>query len=330
MSFVHPALMSNNCRFVSSHAIRSYSSISSLGTLDAQRQSFYIPNYFEAVDALNAEDPQDSPFPAESSSTERPSTAVRSTAPVVEHPLTSSNDSLSTASDRQHFEYREPAPPHEQMNRVTKIRVTPSPTIAQGEANRTESPIEAPRGNKGSAVDENNRPSERAGHQSMQSLIHLLPSNLWSQLQNNRSNAYANQTHLSKPALPDPVLLAEAAAQAGLPGPGPYPIPEHLWPYSPSSLKTKPTTRSRSFLTIISSRAMSFSFDDPKTRSNPTSSNHRTASDVRSCSVGDIESEQPFSLLSNWFHLSSGSEWSSLSRSTIVQYVFHLHILGSA
>jgi hypothetical protein len=76
-------------------------------------------------------------------------------------------------------------------------------------------------------------PEEAARHlkdrRTMQSLIHLLPPNLWSQLQNNFSMFNFNQSQYVKQSLPDPVLLAEAAAQAGLPGPGPYPIPDHFW-----------------------------------------------------------------------------------------------------
>jgi hypothetical protein len=63
----------------------------------------------------------------------------------------------------------------------------------------------------------------------MQSLIHLLPPNLWSQLQKNFSFINFTQNQYMQPSLPDPVVLAEAAAQAGLPGPGPYPIPDYLW-----------------------------------------------------------------------------------------------------
>ncbi|CAF4758071.1 unnamed protein product, partial [Rotaria socialis] len=66
-----------------------------------------------------------------------------------------------------------------------------------------------------------------ADRRTMQSLIHLLPPNLWSQLQKNLSLFNFNQSQFIQPALPDPDILAEAAAQAGLPGPGPYPIPDH-------------------------------------------------------------------------------------------------------
>jgi hypothetical protein len=53
---------------------------------------------------------------------------------------------------------------------------------------------------------------------------------------------HQNQTQYTKPLLPNPVVLAEAAAQAGLPGPGPYPIPEHLWHRNPSQVITKSRT----------------------------------------------------------------------------------------
>jgi hypothetical protein len=76
----------------------------------------------------------------------------------------------------------------------------------------------------------------------MQSLIHLLPPKLWAQIQNNYSAMHRNQSYYGQPLLPNPVLLAEAAAQAGLSGPGPYPIPEHLWPRIPPQIKTKPST----------------------------------------------------------------------------------------
>ncbi|CAF5144089.1 unnamed protein product, partial [Rotaria sp. Silwood1] len=73
----------------------------------------------------------------------------------------------------------------------------------------------------------------------MQSLIHLIPPNIWSQIQYNQTKIHQNQSHYIKPSLPNPVLLAEAAAQAGLPGPGPYSIPEHLWPRNPPQIMTR-------------------------------------------------------------------------------------------
>jgi hypothetical protein len=74
----------------------------------------------------------------------------------------------------------------------------------------------------------------------MQSLIHLIPPSLWSQIQNNFSTINFNQSQYMQPSLPDPVVLAEAAAQAGLPGPGPYPIPDHLWHQSPNFYRNPP------------------------------------------------------------------------------------------
>lgn len=227
ISRVRPTPMSNNGRFVSIRVIplHLHSLSSALETFDAQRQSFYIPNYFQAADALNAQEHSSTSTASLQEST-RPAELSSTKAPAIDQPSVSSNGSPSTESDHHQFDYREPAPPQDQMD-------------AQS------STIETARLSKDSVAEDNSRPSERMGQQTMQSLIHLLPSNLWSQLQNNRSNVDANQSHSMKPAFPDPVLLAEAAAQAGLPGPGPYPIPEHLWPYNPASLRTKPTTRSR-------------------------------------------------------------------------------------
>ena len=67
---------------------------------------------------------------------------------------------------------------------------------------------------------------------SMQSLIHLLPANLWSQLQSNFSTV---QSQYVRPSSTDDVVLAAAAAQAGLRNrPGPHPIPDHLWHKNPN------------------------------------------------------------------------------------------------
>lgn len=100
----------------------------------------------------------------------------------------------------------------------------------------------------------------------MQSLIHLIPPHLWEQIQQNQSKIHQihNQT---KPLLPDPVLLAEAAAQAGLPAPGPHPIPEHLWYRFPPEIgivssttcKFKIDNRNKFIINIYS-----FSFNNTK------------------------------------------------------------------
>lgn len=101
---------------------------------------------------------------------------------------------------------------------------------------------------------ENRRP-DTARHlsdrQSMQSLVHLIPTNLWNQLQNNNTINHQNQSYINRPSLPDPVLLAEAAAQAGLPGPGPYPIPDHLWPFNSGSIKTRATIARKLLLSSL-------------------------------------------------------------------------------
>ncbi len=74
----------------------------------------------------------------------------------------------------------------------------------------------------------------------MQSLIHLLPPGLWSQLQSNLSTIIFNQSQYVQPALPDPAILAEAAAQAGLSGPPSYPVPNHLWHQNPNYYRNPP------------------------------------------------------------------------------------------
>lgn len=92
-----------------------------------------------------------------------------------------------------------------------------------------------------------------ADRKAMRSLIHLIPPNIWSQLQKNYSTITFNQSQYLQPALPDPAILAEAAAQAGLIGPGHNSIPHHLWYQSPNYYRqpvqimnnyptTKPTT----------------------------------------------------------------------------------------
>lgn len=104
----------------------------------------------------------------------------------------------------------------------------------------------------------NATPEETARHladrKSMQSLIHLIPPSIWSQLQNNSSTITFNQSQYIQPAFPDPAILAEAAAQAGLINPGPYPPPNHHhWYQGPTYYRqpvqilnnyptTKPTT----------------------------------------------------------------------------------------
>lgn len=81
-------------------------------------------------------------------------------------------------------------------------------------------------------------PEETARHladrKTMRSLIHLIPPNILSQLQKNYSTITFNQSQYQQPAFPDPAILAEAAAQAGLISPGLYPAPNHLWHHNPN------------------------------------------------------------------------------------------------
>lgn len=77
----------------------------------------------------------------------------------------------------------------------------------------------------------------------MQSLMHLIPPNLWAQIQKNYTMNNQNKPQYGKPILPNPVHLAESAAQAGLPGPGPYPIPDNLWHRNPVHIVTRPAPK---------------------------------------------------------------------------------------
>jgi hypothetical protein len=90
----------------------------------------------------------------------------------------------------------------------------------------------------------NATPEETARHladrKTMQSLIHLIPPNIWSQLQNNFSTITFNQSQYMQQAVPDSAILAEAAAQAGLTAPGPNSIPDHLWHPSPNYYRNPP------------------------------------------------------------------------------------------
>jgi hypothetical protein len=90
----------------------------------------------------------------------------------------------------------------------------------------------------------NATPEEAARHladrKTMQSLIHLIPPNIWSQLQSNFSTITFNQSQYMQQSVPDSAILAEAAAHAGLTGPGPNSVPDHLWYQSPNYYRNPP------------------------------------------------------------------------------------------
>ncbi len=162
------------------------------------------------------------------------------------HSFNNISSSPSTDNEYNKFDYREPTPPHEQINEITDMSLNNNSTktsFLQDDTklivdwfNQTHVLRKTLKNNKQNDTY-NTTLKEVAKYlsdrKSMQSLIHLLPPHLWSQIQNNRSIIQQNQTQYAKPFLPNPVLLAEAAAQAGLPGPGPYPIPDHLWHRNP-------------------------------------------------------------------------------------------------
>ncbi len=148
----------------------------------------------------------------------------------------------STGNDDHHFDYREPTPPSENIKQNTEKNL---------QKNSTKSMVDW--SNQTHVLRKNFRNSDPreqaarylANQKFLQSLMHLIPPNLWAQITNNRSMIQKNHTQYSKPLLPNPVVLAEAAAHAGLPGPGPYPIPDHLWHRNPSPIITRPRTTSK-------------------------------------------------------------------------------------
>ncbi|CAF1239888.1 unnamed protein product [Adineta steineri] len=168
---------------------------------------------------------------------------------------------LSTENEYNNFNYREPTPPHEQINKTTDIFTINNSTSTTFLENHVQIDMNSsnlthlfrknfiknkPYDTHNTTLEEEEEEAARrvTDRKIMQSLIHLIPPNLWSQIQNNRSFFHQNHTQYPKPSLPNPVILAEAAAQAGLPGPGPYPIPEHLWPRNPPQIIARPTITS--------------------------------------------------------------------------------------
>ncbi len=154
----------------------------------------------------------------------------------------------STRNDDNHFDYREPTPPSEKINQITDMNLRDNSTQRTILNNHTKLIVDW--SNQTHVLRKNLRNYNQreqaarylANQKFLESLMHLIPPNLWAQIQNNRSMIHQNQTQYTKPLLPNPVVLAEAAAQAGLPGPGPYPIPEHLWHRNPSQVITKSRT----------------------------------------------------------------------------------------
>lgn len=161
----------------------------------------------------------------------------------------------STERENNNVDYREPTSSHEEINKITDIKLTNNSTKTSFLQNHTKLFVDW--SNQTHIVRKNLRKDKEsdiynrtlaeaaeylADRKLMQSLIHLIPPHLWAQIQNNRSIYHQNQTQYTKPLSPNPVLLAEAAVQAGLPNPAPYPVPEHLWYRYPPQIVTKPPT----------------------------------------------------------------------------------------
>ncbi len=244
--------------------------------LHAQHQSIYVPNYHRTFDYTNIDE---TPLSVEQDEDEE---IQLNEALDLFHPVTLSSNELpwqistdvlpsemstgrrkllqnntysfntttlsSTKNEDNHFDYREPTPPFEQINQTIDNNLRDKSTPTTFLHNHTKLIVDW--SNETHILRKNlrtNNPREQAARylanqKFLQSLMHLIPPNLWEQINNNRSMIYKNQTQYTKPLLPNPVLLAEAAAQAGLPGPGPYPIPEHLWHRNPSQIITRSRT----------------------------------------------------------------------------------------
>lgn len=200
-----------------------------------------------------------------------------------ENSTESVNDSLSLSTENayNHFRYREPVPPRDELNQSTSTSPVQNLTDADAAPLRRKQLVnEQP-------VDITNATLEQFARQLtdrriMQSLIHLIPPNLWSQIQNNRTVFPSNQTQYNRPMLPNPVILAEAAAQAGLPGPGPYPIPEHLWPHNPLPMAPRPGLTRKCQKASRRSKSTSLTCSSTRANNLPRTDHHAPASPVHS------------------------------------------------
>ena len=155
------------------------------------------------------------------------------------------NTSRSTSTDS--IEHSESISLHEHLNNTSDTIISRNMTLGSFLRNNTDLIIRLLNRtdflrrnlvNNNQTNTYNATPEETARHladrKAMRSLIHLIPPHIWSQLQKNYSTITFNQSQYLQPALPDPAILAEAAAQAGLIGPGYNPIPHHLWHQSPN------------------------------------------------------------------------------------------------
>ncbi|CAF1232884.1 unnamed protein product [Adineta ricciae] len=148
---------------------------------------------------------------------------------------------LSTENENHDFRYREPVPLQEEADKITEFSQIDNFTSSYDQNESLNLTHLLQKQSNDSNMFFENIARHLNDRKIMQSLVHLIPPNLWAQIQNNnRSFFQPNQTQYVKHNLPNPVILAEAAAQAGLPGPGPYPVPEHLWPRNPLYAVTKP------------------------------------------------------------------------------------------
>lgn len=273
--------------------------------LYAHQQSIYIPNFHQAFDHSNIDktpfsieqqvdiniptnDASDSSHPVGLSINDflsQTSTTNVPSEPSLETSTHQLNTISSTENDNNNkLNDQESTSSNEQINKTTDINSTKQ-SLSKNHtklivhwSNKTHIIRKPLRKNK--QYNTYNRTLKEAAKylsdgKFMQSLIHLIPPHLWPQIQQNQSKFHQNQT---KPLLPDPVLLAEAAAQAGLPPPGPHPIPEHLWYRFPPEIVTQSSTTCKfnDNNDNFHNKFHSFSFNNAKNISNYKNNNSKT------------------------------------------------------
>jgi hypothetical protein len=235
------------------------------GLLNAQQQSVYVPSYPQTFDYSNTDETplsiqqQEDVNSSSNDTLDFHSSTLNNSKIITEFlsttdgripPQNRTYSSLSTENEYNNFDYREPTPPHEQLNKTTDTSFfihnsTTATKLNVDWSNQTHVLRKTLANNR--QYDIYNTTFEEAARyltdrRLMQSLIHLLPPNIWSQIQKNQTIIQQDQSQYVKPLLPNPVVLAEEAAQAGLPGPGPYPVPAHLWPRNPPQFMTSIST----------------------------------------------------------------------------------------
>ena len=217
----------------------------------AQHQSVYVPNYHRALDYSNFDE-----LPLSVQQQEDDEIQLNEALDLLQPitlPLQTSTDAQTSDVSTEKTKLLQNTTVLPSAESADQKSTPPSKKNSEENSTQTPSKLTVDWSNKTHVLRKNLRNSDPreqaarylANQKFLQSLMHLIPPNLWAQINNNRSMMQKNQTQYSKPLLPNPVVLAEAAAQAGLPGPGPYPIPDHLWHRNPPQMITRPRTTSK-------------------------------------------------------------------------------------